>query len=182
MSLNWNEGLQRIAERLREPDVLVRADLPGQANTPWLTKDDIEQKWCEACQQLLRECSVEELDNIGSAALYTVTSGSPFTGPPTNFIDLISVNIDGLPGVEVSPYIYQALLSAPNAKARVYTYDYNGIFFKGSTGTALFLIEPALSVFQSDVPILPQNKFEESLTLVTRMFAFQDSLPEGIAG
>ena len=181
--LLWNDRLRRAAERLREPDILFRPDQPGQANTPYLTKEILEDWFVEIGNQLLRECTLMELEAVGSVALKKQALTSQVFALPRNLIDVINVQIDGCVSVQVSPTKFAMVGTAiPQARARFWTIVGTSILYRGTNAQAYLLTEPTLEDWQSDKPILPGSKDEEMITYATQMAALTDSLPEGVVG
>lgn len=181
MRLTWAQKLQAIFSRLNEPYVTAPVPVTGQTNVPYYDQADVEKLLYDVHLQLLREIPVEELEACGSKAvvtnLYTNNGALPLA-----LIDILGSKIQFLAGDAYAPCV--ELLPAEwfqnvNAQSGTFSVFGGAVHTAGNSIELVLLIEPPLSDFQADFPILPSGYDEEALTLTRQLCIFTDNLPEG---
>lgn len=181
MTTSWLGIKTAIAQRTREPAftaIAGKLDQPYFIDRPIVGWPDIfagtvihgiseiEDAMLIEAQQLLREVPPELYYAIGAVAQVVITSATSPVNIPTEAVKLLGASIDLAPAEPVSLAAFYQRRRASSVQA-IYTfsavYPQGEILYIGGVNIrAVFLIEPSLADFQSDVRILPPG-LEESL-------------------
>lgn len=173
--LTWQQRLNSIAARIGEPDLFDNAS-NTELGTPYFDPVVTEQWLYQSCLFFLRRIPPAELGAIGSAALLTITA-SPV---PLGQLKYISAVIDGKSAELVDPKTYLAMTTAAIAgMTSIYTVIGSNIQFGGSAISITALIEPPLSAFQADMPIMPPGYDEDAINRTKSYLMISDYLPQG---
>lgn len=172
--LLWTELLDEIQRRQSENST---APSP-QFDIPYFQRSDVEQTLWEVSNSKLREVGVTTMGNIASGAVTSLSGASPLS-MPANAIGVINVTIDGGPAVEVDPDRFYFMNTGPATK--LVTFANRQLLFIGTSADVNILIEPDLSVWQSDPQpsLLPPGYDEERIADVCEILELQDYLPAG---
>lgn len=181
--LSWQELLDSIARRLREPDLFL-AGSSSESQTPYYDPDEAERALYRMSLLKLRQLPIEELDAVGPVALQTVTAANGATIPLKAYAvagaSIQSTNGDSfVPAEFVSPATYFQMTSVGVDVSAIYTF-YGGQYqFKGYRLKIVLRIEPALISFQTDDVVLPAEYNEAQIEGAVKLLYAQDFEPAG---
>lgn len=163
--MTWDEKLEAIVARIREPEILTGA-IPGQLDIPYFTKDEVEDHLLIVSNDLLREVTEDELMAIGSDAV-TALQGSTTFGifqcvpVPLDVIAILSATINSEPAVEASASGFFQLAQVDSSLDSAYSFAEGRALFYGTSSDVikLFVVtEASLAAWQGSTggkPILP---------------------------
>ncbi len=183
--MTWAQKITHLAARLGMPNP-DNTGIVGQLAVPRYLKAEIEMALLIESQALIREVPPELLESIGSAAVSIVTDTTPIE-VPLNCIGILSVTTDSGPAVEASVAGYYQRRNISAGLSAVWSPNWDSATSKGriywsGAGTAktVFILEPALSVWQSDVAILPPGYEDEQVDRAFEFLQVPMNMPMGV--
>lgn len=177
----WQELLDSIARRMREPD-MASVPTTSEEQTPYFAIDEVERLLYRVSLTRLRAMSEQELDAVGPAALAALDGSF---NVPTNAYGVaaaaIQTVIGGLfaPAEFVAPAIYYEMMTVPDAASAIYTFIDRHVFFKGYHMQITYRVEPTLTQFRNDEVTLPAEHNEDQIDTVHKLMLGQDFMPTG---
>lgn len=160
MTETWANMKTIITTRLREPAL---AAIAGKLDIPRFYDADLDQIMLRCARELCREIPDNLTHSIGAAMHTVLTSSTGSVALTPDVVKIQAVTIDNAPAKmmpSVSAYVQKKRASATQA-IYVFLSDYAGtgyLSYAGGTNLrAVAIIEPDLSVFQSDAPTLPPS-------------------------
>lgn len=172
----WAELIDEIAGQQGEPDSSVFPILIGQVNVPYFRREEIEQCLYDVSLVILHELADMSPDLLGASAYSELTATSGDT-VPLAVINCTSAKIDSKSAVEVPPATW---LQNRETTSKIYAFFGGNVYFSGgTTGVFEFTIEPALSLWQSDVHILPPGLDMRRISMCCNLLELSDYLPAG---
>lgn len=185
MQLAWNDILQQIADRIREPEDIAGPIPTGEVDIPYYDKTIIEPSLLEISQQLLREIPEEELEDIGSPAVETDVLDIS-SALPANLVKIASVAIQISP---TDPKFYPSqplpigawmqTSQVPVADALTWTAMGANLIFTGYQAKAVMIVEPPLAAWQAG-EILPDGYDDVRIDWCVKQLRQMNNMPTGV--
>ncbi len=181
--LTWQELLDSITRRQGEIDVATNIypiGVPSSPNVPYDLFSDVENLLLEVSNAMLRQLSFDEMMNVGTKAITTLTGASPLT-VPNNAIGILSASVDGRASDEYVPATF--LESQTSTRVCCYSFISGQIkFIGGASGTFNIIIEPTLADWRANNVILPPAYDNKRINEVCNLLEIADYLPVGRLG
>lgn len=181
----WVDKIKQVAAKLGMPDP-DNTGVVGQLAVPRYLKDEVEDALLMESQALLREVPPELLESIGSAGISIVSDTTPIE-VPLNCIGILSVITENGPAVEASVAGYYQRRNITTGLTAVWAMNWDSATSKGrvywtggGTAKVVFIVEPALSVWQSDVAILPPGYESEQIDRTFEFLQAPMNMPMGV--
>lgn len=181
--IKWEDLTQLSFERERMGDAKERAG-QGGAEDLFIIPEEMDLLHLEVVQELIREISDDELEEVGAAIIATVNGVSGMT-LPLNCVRIVSVAIQLEDGDtiwhrarEVSVALWHQAKSIPAADFLRYVLKEGKVYFNGSSIDIQFIVEPSLAICKFDSAVLPAGKVEERLDRVHQLILAIDRIPD----
>lgn len=180
----WADKIKQLGAKIGMPDP-DNTGVVGQLALPRYLKDDLEDALLVESQGLLREVPAELLESIGSAAISIVTDTTPIE-VPLNCIGILSVITNSGPAVEATVAGYYQRRNISAGLTAVWAVNFDSATSKGrvywtggGTARVVFIIEPDLTVWRSDVAILPPGYEAEQIDRAFEFLQVPMNMPMG---
>lgn len=183
----WVDLIAHVAARERELELQSTNDVESEAFNPYWERSDVELLLCEISQRLLREIPEMDMEALGSAAVQFIT---PASGDvlPLNTLNVLGVTVQTdatvnkwFPSQWVSPESWFQTYTASAKRMLNRWTTFNGQFFYiGNAANVILLVEPDISVFQSDTLVLPPVGYDEiRVDWTHKILQVEDNMPGG---
>lgn len=186
--MTWQEKVQYIADRVREPDLMATDQIVGQVNLPYFKKNFIEDHLRIVGLELLRETPEDELMAIGSDAIETITgdvtgivNGINYIELPLTIIRVLSARIDESPAVYAGAANFLQRSGGGSRTGNCFTFYETFCAYIGNDLTMVCVKEPSLADFKADKKILPEGRDLEWIDRAIKRMMIEDFEPDGRA-
>jgi hypothetical protein len=185
--LRWQELLDTIARRIREPEIAVAgSQTTAEEQTPYYDLDEMERMLYRVSLIKLRALPLDELEASDQNFVFTEVSVIDQTATVAQNAYAIagatiqtSVSGPFVMAEFISPIQYLQMTTVDADTQAVYTVMNGQFKFKGNRLKLVLRVEPALIFFQDDEVILPADQNESQIDEVHKLMLAQDFMPTG---